>query len=97
MGDVYVKLSEAQSLLNQYRWLVESMGLDSSKLELALQTDWRGGFPYEKFALSALQLTRDFSRTRFSERGIEESNKFLDSLLMGNSAPPSKAESINQN
>lgn len=77
MGDVYLKLSETESLLNQYRWLVESMGLDSSKLELALQADWRGSLPYEKFALSALRLTRDFSRTRFSERGIEESNRFL--------------------
>lgn len=51
--------------------------------------------PHMAIALSALTVTRDFSKTSFSPAGVDASNRWLDSLrpqIFANSAQPSKGD-----
>lgn len=83
------ELQQKNDLLHEYQMLLHALGFDVEAINKTIQDGGLdggiGGMPYKLMALSALRFHRDFSRTHFSERGIEESNRFLDSLLMENS------------
>ncbi len=61
------------------RTFIRLLGLNPEKVAAAFADD-AGDLMCKHMAVSALAVERDFSKSSFSEAGIDASNQFLDSL-----------------